>query len=259
MSPEALTTLRISTMASESSIYSSKYGPITLLSRTNYTTWKSDISAVLLAANALDIVLGESLAPPNLASQAGQDWSKRKGIALSLLYQSTSPEIKNTLATYLENRDVTGLWEHLATFDLSLNGVYALKLVQEFELESFKPTDTIESYSQRLLSYQLNLQSSKYPINDPQLVLRLCIGMPNTLNWNNTRQAVLRKDCTFQEAVAQFQAAKRPRKPAEPDTANFARDGSKSKRNGRRKSKKVGWRKSKRNASNKASGDESYQ
>ena len=62
----ALTTTHI-TMAT-SATYASKYGTITLLNRTNYTTWKLDISAVLLAANALDIVLGESTAPGNLAS-----------------------------------------------------------------------------------------------------------------------------------------------------------------------------------------------
>ena len=62
----ALTTTYI-TMAT-STTYASKYGTITLLNRTNYTTWKLDISTVLLAANALDIVLGESIAPSNLAS-----------------------------------------------------------------------------------------------------------------------------------------------------------------------------------------------
>ena len=62
----ALTTTHI-TMAI-STTYASKYGTITLLNRTNYTTWKSDISVVLLAANALDIVLGELTAPGNLAS-----------------------------------------------------------------------------------------------------------------------------------------------------------------------------------------------
>jgi hypothetical protein len=165
------------------------------------------------------------------------------------------------LSTYLENRDITGLWEHLATFDLSLNGVYTLKLVQELALESYRPTDIVETYSQRLLSYQLKLQSSKYPIDDPQLVLKLCIGMPNTSNWDSIMQSVLREDYTFKEAVTQFQAAERLQtstsKTDETNTANFAKDGSKSKRDGRYKGKKTGWRKSKnkKNASNDASSD----
>jgi hypothetical protein len=112
-----------------STTYASKYGTITLLNRTNYTTWKLDISAVLLAANALDIVLGESTAPGNLASQAGQEWIKRRGIALNLLYMSTSPKIRNTLTTFLDERNVTAMWEHLATFDLLRDSVYTLKLV----------------------------------------------------------------------------------------------------------------------------------
>jgi hypothetical protein len=56
-----------------SSTHVSKYGTITLLNRTNYATWKLDITTVLLAVNALEIVLRESPAPTNLANQAGQD------------------------------------------------------------------------------------------------------------------------------------------------------------------------------------------
>jgi hypothetical protein len=247
MSPGALTTTHIN-MASNTSTYASKYGTITLLNRTNYATWKSDISAVLLAANALDIVRGDSIAPANLANQAGQDWVKRRGIALNLLYMSTSPEIKNTLVSFLDDQNITAMWEHLATFDLSLDSVYTLKLVQEFNLESFKSTDTIESYSQRLLSYQLKLQSSDYPIPEPQMVLRLCLGMPDTYHWNLTRQTVLRDKCSFQEAVAQFQAAERLRTntvpnqgdPSPPSTANFAKDRTKPKgsRSGKGKGKR---------------------
>jgi hypothetical protein len=112
-----------------SSTYASKYGTITLLNRTNYATWKLDITAVLLAANALEIVLGESLTPANLANQAGHDWIKRRGTALNLLYMLTSPEIRNTLTSFLDGRDVVAMWEHLATFDLSLDSVYTLKLL----------------------------------------------------------------------------------------------------------------------------------
>jgi hypothetical protein len=96
-------------MASTSSTYASKYGTITLLNRTNYATWKLDITTVLLAANALEIVLGESLTPANLANQAGHDWIKRRGTALNLLYMSTSPEIRNTLTSFLDERDVVAM------------------------------------------------------------------------------------------------------------------------------------------------------
>src|SRR6266487_3600785 len=268
MSPEALTTTHIN-MASNTSTYASKYGTITLLNRTNYATWKSDISAVLLAANALDIVRGASIAPANLANQAGQDWVKRRGIALNLLYMSTSPEIKNTLVMFLDDQNITAMWEHLATFDLSLDSVYTLKLVQEFNLESFKSTDMIESYSQRLLSYQLKLQSSDYPIPEPQMVLRLCLGMPDTYHWNLTRQTVLRDKCSFQEAVAQFQATERLRTntvpnqgdPSPPSTANFAKDGTKPKgsRSGKGKGKRSSWNKKAkdRKTSDDTSDDES--
>jgi hypothetical protein len=55
-------------MASTSSTYASKYGTITLLNRTNYVTWKLDITTVLLAANTLKIILRELLTPINLAN-----------------------------------------------------------------------------------------------------------------------------------------------------------------------------------------------
>ena len=71
------------------------------------------------------------------------------------------------------------MWTHLATFDLSLNSVYTLQLIQEFTLESFQASDNVETYSQRLLDYQRKLNSSEYPISEPQLVLKLCLGMPD--------------------------------------------------------------------------------
>ena len=153
--PGTLTTANI-TMASTTTApttYTSKYGTITLLNRTNYATWKSDITAVLLAANAFEITIGESLAPANLASQAGLDWIKRKGMAINLLYMSTSLEIRNTLTSFLNNQEIVAMWEHLAIFDLLHNSIYTLKLIQEFTLESFKAINTVESYTQRLLDY----------------------------------------------------------------------------------------------------------
>ena len=62
-------------MASNSipTTYTSKYGKVDLLDRTNYATWNSQITAVLLASNTLELVLGESLALANLNSQAGQE------------------------------------------------------------------------------------------------------------------------------------------------------------------------------------------
>jgi hypothetical protein len=65
------------------------------LNRTNYAAWKSDTTAVLLAANALDIAIREPLVPANLTNQGGQEWTKKRGTALNLLYMSTSHEISN--------------------------------------------------------------------------------------------------------------------------------------------------------------------
>jgi hypothetical protein len=56
-----------------SATFTSKYGAIDLLDRTNYASWNSQITAVLLAANALEIVLRELLTPANLTNQAGQE------------------------------------------------------------------------------------------------------------------------------------------------------------------------------------------
>jgi hypothetical protein len=97
------------------------------------------------------------------------------------------------------------------------------------------------------------------------MVLRLCLGMPSTHHWNLTRQTVLRDKCTFQEAVAQFQAAERLQAGTsasgltDPATANFAKDGSKSKGRGRWKGKKSSWKaKDKlRNTTSDTSEDES--
>ena len=109
-----------------------------------------------MGVNAYDIVTGNQVLPA--ATRAlRQDWIKRRGIALNLLYISTILEIRTTLRTYLDANDVTGMWEHLKSVDLSKDTIYCLEQVRLFNLETFKATDTIESFSQRLISYQLKL------------------------------------------------------------------------------------------------------
>jgi hypothetical protein len=77
---------------------------------------------------------------------------------------STRAGTQKTLKVFLDTRDVVAMWSHLATFDLSLDSVYTLKLIQEFTLESFQASDTVEAYSHRFLDYQRKLESSEYPI-----------------------------------------------------------------------------------------------
>ena len=177
MKPVAQTTAKMASNSnSNSNIYTSKYGSITRLNLTNYATWKPDIQAILLAANAFDIVTGNQ-ALPATAGATRRDWIKRRGIALSLLYMSTILEIRTTLRTYLDANDVTGMWEHLKSVDLSKDAVYCLEQVRLFNLETFKATDTIESFSQRLIGYQLKLQDTEYKLSDTVMAMRLCLGM----------------------------------------------------------------------------------
>ena len=208
-------------MASNSNhntIYTSKYGSITLLNRTNYATWKPDIQAVLLAANAFDIVTGAQ-AQPAVAGTLRQDWIKRRGIALNLLYMSTISEIRNTLTVYLDNYDITGMWEHLKSLDLSKDAVYCLNQVRAFNLEEFdKATDTIESFAQRLIGYQLKLQDTEHRLTEAVMVMKLCLGMPADPDWTVTRLTVLRDNLTFLQAVARYQVAERLRPAAAPNS-----------------------------------------
>ncbi|MCJ1360066.1 MAG: hypothetical protein MMC33_010069 [Icmadophila ericetorum] len=206
-------------------IYVSKYGSITLLNRTNYATWKPDIQAVLLAANAFDIVTGESTPPAG--GERRQDWIKRRGIALNLLYMSTSAEIRNTLTTYLNDCNVIGMWEHLKSLDLSNDAVYSLNLVQAFNLEFFKASETVEAFAQRLIGYQLKLQDTEYKLTDAQMVVKLCVGMPSDSDWAVTRLTVLHDNLTFIQAVAQYQITERLRhasnsNPVTIESANMA-------------------------------------
>lgn len=214
-------------MASNSSTtYASKYGSITLLNRINYATWKPDIQAILLAANAFDIVTGESAQPAG--GDRRLDWVKRRGIALNLLYMSTTPEIRNTLTTYLNDLDITGMWEHLKSLDLSQDAVYCLDQVRAFNLEVFSTTDTVESFAQRLISYQLKLQDTDYRLTDTLMVMKLCMGMPSDSDWAVTRLTVLRDNITFSQAVAQYQITERLRpatlnsRPATTESATLA-------------------------------------
>jgi hypothetical protein len=167
-----------------------------------------------------------------LTNQAGQDWIERKGITLNM---STGPKIRNPLATFLDRRDVVAMWERPVN-------VYTFKLIQEFTLESFQASDTVETYSQKLLHYPCKLQSSEYPISEPQLVLRLCLGMPNTLHWNLTKHSA---KCNFQEAVTQFLITDllRPSQAADSAIANLAESNARgrgSRRNCGRDSRNAG-------------------
>jgi len=211
--------------------YTSKYGTIDLLDRTNYATWNPQITCTLLAANALEIALGESLAPANIATQAGQEWVRKRDIALRLPYNSTVPEIQKSLEPLHNSKDVVAMWTHLATFDPSLDSIFCMQLMEEFALESFRASDTVETYSQRLLDYQNTLKSSEYPISEPRLVLKLCLGMPDASHWNLTRQIVLRDGCNFQQAVTQFlitepQSLSAPGQAADYNSANFVESGA---------------------------------
>ena len=178
-------------MASNSNTtYVSKYGSITVLNRTNYATWKPDIQAVLLAANTYDIATGT--APEPASGERRLDWIKRRGITLNLLYMSTALEIRNTLTTYLDDANITGMWEYLKTLDLAQDAVYCLNQVRDFNLETFnKSTDTVESFAQRLIGYQLKLQDTEHRLTDAQMVLKLCIGMSSDSNWAATQHTVL--------------------------------------------------------------------
>ena len=122
--------------------------------------------------------------------------------------------------------------EHLKSVDLSKDVVYCLEQVRLFNLETFnKATDTIESFSQRLISYQLKLQDTEYKLSDTVMVMRLCLGMPADPDWAVTRLTVLRDNRTFLQAVAQYQVAERLRptataatnsNPATAESANTA-------------------------------------
>src|SRR5205814_1611526 len=124
--------------------YTSKWGNVVLLDRQNYPTFASTCRTALLAAQTWAIVKDTEKKPSDLTTPDGKDWVLRRDRALQIMFNSTCEEIRDTLDSYIEEQDASGLWTHLATYNQAANELFATKVLTDFSNDSYKaPNDTI--------------------------------------------------------------------------------------------------------------------
>ncbi len=97
----------------EETIYSCKWGNVTILNRQNYSTFAATCQYTLIVADAWGIVMGTEQAPADINTPEGKDWKIRRNRAIQIIYNSVSKSIRPTLTDLMDKQDTKALWEHL--------------------------------------------------------------------------------------------------------------------------------------------------
>jgi hypothetical protein len=137
----------------EETLYTCKWGIVTILNRLNYTTFKASCRSTLIVAGAWSIARGADRGPIVLGSPEGKDWITRRDRGLQIIYNSTSRDIRTTLSSYMDRQDVAGLWRHLRdTYDQSNDAQFINDVLNDFPNDKYNPpNDTINAFIRKLL------------------------------------------------------------------------------------------------------------
>ena len=87
----------MSNTANIESTYTCGHGKFAKLTSLNYTQWAADVTAVLIAEDALEIVQGNEPAPPTTQRTTAADYRRRKGKAYATLFMSCTPGMQNLI------------------------------------------------------------------------------------------------------------------------------------------------------------------
>ena len=99
---------------SHNTIYSSRYGRITILRRIeDFSLFKSSLRAALVSASAWQIVQGVELPPAIVAgrplSPSAIDYRERTARAIQLIINSVAPQYTSRLDAFIMNTDPVGM------------------------------------------------------------------------------------------------------------------------------------------------------
>src|SRR5947209_8430381 len=79
------------------STYTCSHAKFAKLTSGNYTQWAADVTAVLIAEDALEIVEGNEAAPAATQRAAAADYRRRKGKAYATLFMSCTSGVQNLI------------------------------------------------------------------------------------------------------------------------------------------------------------------
>ena len=125
-----------------STIYSFKYGRVSILNGDNYPQFKSTCSAALISANCLNIVKGTEIRPKgNSASnkEDARDFDERVRKATGILYNLVVPSIQKRIKPYMLQNKPNLMWNELEKFDHFVNPLFKVIKRREFESLLFNP------------------------------------------------------------------------------------------------------------------------
>jgi len=163
-----------------SPFYTSKYGSIKKLTDTNYAVWKGDVTVILEAMNALDIVIGEEEEPPAgntvAARTAIADYRKRRALATSAIRFSCT----EIVAIYINGlSNPREMWETLnQRLDTTTSYIGRTTIVTKFQNARPVAKESIGVYIARLQTYRLQLQGSTEEISDQALLTHVYTTAP---------------------------------------------------------------------------------
>jgi len=197
-----------------STIYSTKWGRVTILQGDNFPQFKSTVKPTLHHADALSIVMGTELRPasaivpgPSTRASSSQPqtssdiadtqrkWDERLLRGLMILYNGVSSSIQLSIQTLHDNDDITGIWNELSKYDRSTDPNYCQKLQEVFWEKSFDPTkQSIQHYLQELLQIKYQLPTI---FNDNQVLMKLYASLPKDSIWEQARLFMVQNKFTL--------------------------------------------------------------
>lgn len=170
-------------MATDKTVYASKWGTINKLTELNYPKWKNDLSLVLTAMDALEIVAGEEEEQPpagnSVAARAAQvNYRKRQANDAKAMRFSCS----DAVAVFIEElRSPSEMWKTLRDhLDSTLSYMGRVSIANQFQDSRPVAGESMKSYIARLQSFFTQLAASTEAITDQALRNHIFLTVPTT-------------------------------------------------------------------------------
>jgi hypothetical protein len=155
----------------DKTLYASKWGTIKKLTESNYPKWKNDLTAILNAMDAFEIVTGEEEQPPagnSVAARAAHaNYRKRQANAVTAIRFSCS----DAVAVFIEDlRSPAEMWKTLQDhLDSTASYMGRLNIVNKFHDARPVAGESMKAYIVRLQSYCTQIAASPEAITDQAL------------------------------------------------------------------------------------------
>ena len=160
-----------------------KIGTVPKLTHDNFPAWSKAIKFVLIGIDVWDIVDSTEVEPAvNGNNQRNRDeikdYRKRSNKAMALIHASVSSPIQSYIAGLTNPME---MWKTLQQrMDIVQNESGSNLMREIFYQETYKPTDTMDLYISRILSYQERLANTKLQLTDDDIMTKMLSALPST-------------------------------------------------------------------------------